>query len=317
MLAGALPGPWQATAHAADCQGWTFGQPPSPGTQDNELNGVAVLSACDAWAVGTTRNSGGASQTLIEHWDGSSWTVVPSPSPGTAVSELSAVRAVSASDAWAVGDYSDGAGSNQTLILHWNGTAWKKVPSPNPGSFSFLADVAATSAGNAWAAGKLGTPAGDRTLILHWNGTTWTRVPSPNPGASDDLTSVAATSASSAWAAGFTSGGSAQALILHWDGTKWARMTSPAPGPGISTLLSGVAASSTRSALAVGLSESSTTEQGLILRWDGTAWKQVPVPSPGTLSTLSAVGTTSASSAWAVGRFSTTVVGQALAIHCC
>src|SRR6266704_564465 len=269
MLAGALPGPWQATAHAADCQGWTFGQPPSPGTQDNELNGVAVLSACDAWAVGTTRNSGGASQTLIEHWDGSSWTVVPSPSPGTAVSELSAVRAVSASDAWAVGDYSDGAGSNQTLILHWNGTAWKKVPSPNPGSFSFLADVAATSAGNAWAAGELGTPAGDR------------------------------------------------ALILHWDGTKWARMTSPAPGPGISTLLSGVAASSTRSALAVGLSESSTTEQGLILRWDGTAWKQVPVPSPGTLSTLSAVGTTSASSAWAVGRFSTTVVGQALAIHCC
>src|SRR6266704_1238679 len=267
MLAGALPGPWQATAHAADCQGWTFGQPPSPGTQDNELNGVAVLSACDAWAVGTTRNSGGASQTLIEHWDGSSWTGVPSPSPGTTGNGLASVRTVSPTDIWAVGVF-----SNSSV---------------------------------------------DKTLILHWNGTTWTRVPSPNPGASDDLTSVAATSASSAWAAGFTSGGSAQALILHWDGTKWARMTSPAPGPGISTLLSGVAASSTRSALAVGLSESSTTEQGLILRWDGTAWKQVPVPSPGTLSTLSAVGTTSASSAWAVGRFSTTVVGQALAIHCC
>ena len=59
MLAGALAGPWQATASAAVCQGWTYGQPPSPGTADNELNGVTVLSACDAWAVGTTRSSGG------------------------------------------------------------------------------------------------------------------------------------------------------------------------------------------------------------------------------------------------------------------
>jgi hypothetical protein len=128
---------------------------------------------------------------------------------------------------------------------------------------------------------------------------------------------MAAISADNAWAVGFTSGGTAQALILHWNGSNWARVASPAPGPGISALLNGVTATSTHSALAIGLSETSTTEQGLILRWNGTAWKQVPAPSPGTVSTLSAVGATSASSAWAVGRFSTTVVGQALAIHCC
>jgi hypothetical protein len=90
---------------------------------------------------------------------------------------------------------------------------------------------------------------------------------------------------------------------------------SPSPGPGDD--LTGVAATSTTNALAVGLSESLTTEQSLIVRWNGTLWKQVSAPSPGSVSFLSAVAATSVSSAWEVGRFSTNVVGRSLAIHCC
>jgi hypothetical protein len=371
VLAGALAVPWQAAAAAAVCQGWTSGQPPSPGTADNQLNGVTVLSACDAWAVGTTRSSS-VSQTLIEHWDGSSWTVVPSPSPGTSgnglasvdaaspadiwavgifsdnavaqtlvlhwdgttwaqvpspspgssFSELAAVTATSASNAWAAGDYSSAAGGgNKTLILHWNGSKWATVPSPSPASFNTLTGLAATSAASAWAVGDLGTTLGDRTLILHWNGTAWKQVPSPSPALGDDLTGVAATSATSAWAAGFSFVGgasqTAQALVLHWDGSTWRAAVVPPPAPGASTLLSGITATSASSAQAVGMSETTTTEQDLILRWNGTAWTQVPAPNPGTLNTLTAVAATSATSAWAVGRSSTTVVGQALAIHCC
>ena len=55
------------------------------------------------------------------------------------------------SNAWAVG----GAGSTsspKTLVVHWNGTAWKQVPSPAPADSS-LSGVAATSASNAWAVG--------------------------------------------------------------------------------------------------------------------------------------------------------------------
>jgi hypothetical protein len=168
------------------------------------------------------------------------------------------------------------------------------------------------------------TVTGDQALILHWNGTKWARVPSPSPGLSDDLTGVAATSASNAWAVGFTIVGAAakasdtvQALALHWNGSTWTSAAVPNPGPGMSTLVNGVTATSTTNVLAVGLSESSTTEQGLIVRWNGTAWKQVPAPGPGTVSFLSAVAATSASGAWAVGRFSTNVVGQSLALHCC
>ena len=58
---------------------------------------------------------------------------MPSPDPGSTTNFLNSVRAVSATSVWAVGQLDDSAGY-ETLILHWNGTAWKQVPSPNPGS---------------------------------------------------------------------------------------------------------------------------------------------------------------------------------------
>jgi hypothetical protein len=61
-------------------------------------------------------------------------------------------RAVSPTNIWAVGAFSDGSGF-QTLILHWNGSKWVHVPSPSPGSSNDLNGVAASSATNAWAVG--------------------------------------------------------------------------------------------------------------------------------------------------------------------
>ena len=74
------------------------------------------------------------------------------------------MAATSARSAWAVGSTASG----QTLIVRWNGTAWKRIPSPSPAG-STLYGVAATSASNAWAVGS----AGGKTLIERWNGTTW------------------------------------------------------------------------------------------------------------------------------------------------
>jgi hypothetical protein len=85
---------------------------------------------------------------------------VPSPSPGTGAA-LTGVAAISAKDAWAVGT-SDG----KTLILRWNGKAWKRLPSPSPGTSAGLAGVAAFTARAAWAVGDTGTRTGARTLIL-------------------------------------------------------------------------------------------------------------------------------------------------------
>ena len=117
----------------------------------------------------------------------------------------------------------------RTLILHWNGTTWKQVPSPNPAGSSdnnFLTGVAAASAADAWAVGTYTQGGAEQTLVAHWNGTTWKQVPSPNPSSYDNLASVAATSATNAWAVGATSaiGGT---LIAHWNGTTWKQVPSP------------------------------------------------------------------------------------------
>src|SRR5260221_14769996 len=94
VVTGVLAGPGSAGASGSTCQNWT-GVPP-PG---RVLTGVAVVSACDAWAVGYD-----SSKTLIEHWNGSAWIVVASPHPGS-FSVLYGVQAAARTDIWAGGSF--------------------------------------------------------------------------------------------------------------------------------------------------------------------------------------------------------------------
>jgi hypothetical protein len=147
----------------------------------NDLLGVSADSRSDAWAVGTYGTTA-ARHTLILHWNGTTWARVPSPNPGTGLnggSVLTGVSADSVSDAWAVGYYfNNTTGVAETLILHWNGTTWARVPSPSPGpdggGGNFLLGVSADSGSDAWAVGDYDTTTGAAArLILHWNGTAW------------------------------------------------------------------------------------------------------------------------------------------------
>jgi hypothetical protein len=176
------------------------------------LLGVAATSVRSAWAVGSTGRGA-----LIERWDGTRWRWVRGPAAALAGGILNGVAALSATGAWAVGT-ADGEG--KTLIEHWNGRTWIRVPSPSPArpvAGNVLTSVAATSADNAWAAGY----SGNKTLILHWNGKTWTQVPAPSPGDEPEFLGVAAASAHSAWAVGLS--GSDHTLIVHWNGKTWTR----------------------------------------------------------------------------------------------
>jgi len=104
---------------------------------------------------------------LVEHWNGTAWTLVRSPA--LAMGGLAGVTALSGTSAWAVGGTFPRSQGPRTAIERWNGKSWALVPSPAPG---FLASVTATSARNAWAAGL--SPAGATGIIEHWNGSSWT-----------------------------------------------------------------------------------------------------------------------------------------------
>src|SRR5205085_7362535 len=115
LLGGVLVAATPAGAAGGSSQGWGPSQPPDPGAAENYLTGVTVLSGRSAWAVGwwsdgpdpvTQRYT---TQTLIEHWNGSTWKVQPSPNPGTSEqsSNLIGVAATSPTNAWAVGRHTD------------------------------------------------------------------------------------------------------------------------------------------------------------------------------------------------------------------
>jgi hypothetical protein len=289
---------WDGTA-------WARVPSPTP-VGETELYAVAATSARNAWAVG----GGGASpgKTIILHWNGTAWKTVPSPTPRGG-GALFGVAATSAGNAWAVGcagNCFQGFGGIKTLILHWNGTAWTRVPSPSPGVGSALSSVTAVSAGSAWAVGCTAfcflSSASPQTVILRWDGTVWTRVPSPAPARVGALNGVAATSASNAWAVGcaghcFGPMATTTTMIVHWNGTAWRQVASPSPAP--NSVLAAVTATSASNAWAVGYTR--TGFKTLIAHWNGAHWARVASPTPGPLSQLLGVAATSASNAWAVG----------------
>jgi hypothetical protein len=180
------------------------------------LMGVAAIATNNVWAVGSHAGQNGI-QTLVEHWDGTQWSLVTSPSPGMASNTLNAVAAISPNNIWAVGDSTTSVGPSATyspLIEQWNGTTWNIVSSPVQGTSDFVNGIAAVSANNIWAVGDYRTgidPFGPYfTLIEQWNGTAWSAVPSPSPGseASDLLSATRIPRTNNVWAAGFVQNGS-------------------------------------------------------------------------------------------------------------
>src|SRR5438067_13841077 len=82
------------------------------------VRSVAAVSSKDVWAVGASLDSSTSPyHTLIEHWNGASWRVVPSPNVPSFNNVLSGVAAVSGKDVWAVGvSYPSRGEPIQTLI---------------------------------------------------------------------------------------------------------------------------------------------------------------------------------------------------------
>lgn len=295
------------------CPQWSVVSNPSVGGSYNDLNGVAVVSANDVWAVGAYWGNNG-SGTLVEHWDGTSWEVVPSPNIGG----LSGVAAVSANDVWAVGEYFDGQYS-QTLIEHWDGTSWSVVSSPNVSNYdNHLYGVGVASANDVWAVGyyyHYPLVTNDQTLVEHWDGSEWSIIPSPV----GLLESVAVVSPNDVWTVGHYYNSTTQTLAMHWDGTSWSVVPSPNAGTR-ENYLHEVSAVSADDVWAVGAYivyiGGTTYSRTLVEHWDGTTWSIVPSADPSNYdNNLYGVDIASANDVWAVGDRAGSQYSQTLVEH--
>lgn len=206
------------------------------GLLDNELTTIDAVSPGDVFAAGYYYNDQAVAQTLIEHYDGTAWSIVASPNMGSADNTLYSVSMVSATDAWAVGYYTilnaSGGTVYKSLAEHWNGATWSVVATPNIGSFSnVFYGVDAVSSNDVWAVGTFaGSNRGPRSLLEHWDGASWNPVASPSLGiVADSLYSVEAIAQNDVWAVGQLSSynGPSQPLTEHWNGTEWSQVRIP------------------------------------------------------------------------------------------
>jgi hypothetical protein len=195
-----------------------------------EVTALAALSPSDVWAVGTQNpelSGQPGSLNMAAHWNGTAWTVVPTPNLGNSVSQAdvpTGVTAISATDVWASG-------------VEFTGC-----------------QAASARGGSRLAAGGLGPvlplalrlrPGGLRRLpgatgpclvpyVLHWDGKSWSLIETPNPGAfGTALEGITALSASDIWAVGQTQSsatGPVGTLTEHFNGTSWSVAASPDPG---------------------------------------------------------------------------------------
>ena len=122
-------------------------------------------------------------------FDGTVWSVVPSPSPGALQNILYGVAAITDTDVWAVGAQEDANDVWHTLTEHWDGSTWSVVNAVDAGTSGnqFYA-VKALAANNVYAIGQqAGAGFPNDALIEHWNGTTWSVVSSPAGGSGSAL----------------------------------------------------------------------------------------------------------------------------------
>ena len=148
---------------------WNIVRSPNVGSNNNFLNSVTTVSVNDVWAVGTSTNNSHINKTLIEHWDGTQWSVVRSPNGGSSNNFLGEVSAASANDIWTVGAYNNTNNVSLTLIEHWNGSKWSIVPSPNFDlGNNYLTGLTVVSTNDVWAVGGYANSGNiNRTLIEH------------------------------------------------------------------------------------------------------------------------------------------------------
>lgn len=285
-----------ASAMAASTPGWQIVPSTNNGSQGNHLYGVSAVAGNDLWAVGDYNDGPYKyfARTLSEHWDGSQWVVIPSPNlltGGDASNILRAVTAISSDDVWAVGSYSDLSGVNEkTLIIHWDGSAWSVVPSPNPLRVSSLYGIFAISADDIWAVGyESDSQSQAGSLTVHWDGTEWSAI--PNPGEST-LRGVTAISTNDVWAV------SESSEFLHWDGSSWRVFYGPQRFNGY---LEAVTAISSNDVWAVGYKQVVYNQNTITLHWNGRRWNTVSAVNPQDEAGFYGLAALSSDSVWAVG----------------
>jgi hypothetical protein len=321
-LAGVAAGTGVSRAGDSTCGSLNSGKAVRVGS--SEFRDVAFVSAGESWAVGDALDRAtNGNQALIERYNGSGWSVIPSPYQGTLSNGLNGVSMASGGG-WAVGYALKAGWKYQPLGLRWDGTRWSQAsPAQLPGH-AYFTGVDTVTKTSAWAVGFQTAANGTRrTLIEDASGAAWSQAASPNDGTSSDdnvLMAVAGTPATGLWAVGYReSPTGVKPLMLRYDTTSpspaWVSVSGaggvPSPGT-VETVLTAVDVRTASDVWAVGYYDDGGGKRPLALHWNGGNWSTSPVPGVGLLRQVSVVA---AGNVWAAGTYNGAHGTQTLIVH--
>jgi hypothetical protein len=295
---------------------WSILSTPSPvGSVISSLAAVACTSATACTAVGDSFNAANVKSTLDERWNGTTWSVQPTPDPaGASNSTLVGVACRVSTSCIAVGSYTKTpSGHPFTLAESWNGIAWSIVTTPNPPANrgASLLSVACSSGSACTAVGNwFNSSNTEVTLAERWSGTAWSIQTTLNPTTHlSELFGVACSSATSCMAVGSDINTSILqvALVERWNGSTWSVVATPGIAGSQGAALQAISCATVKGCNAVGDNiNGAGVEVTLAEKWNGTAWsvKATPNPATATASDLLAVSCTT-KACTASGAYST------------
>jgi hypothetical protein len=264
-------------AEAWDGISWRITPMPIPaGSTGASIAGVSCPAASTCIAVGVARNAT-ATSTLAENWNGTAWTIVPSPNPtGTTEIAVSGVSCAARNSCIAVGYYSVG-GLNRLLAERWNGHSWAILHTASPPGSNFSVAFAALSCATTsfcLAVGYNFNFSTTQALAEAWDGASWTIVPTPRTqGTLFDVSCPTIVSCAALGVVGNKS------VTESWDGTSWTITASPRLSA-TSVVLSAISCSAPTACTAVGhyISILDRHLRTLAEAWDGARWTVEPTP---------------------------------------
>jgi hypothetical protein len=317
-----LPGRAITIAERWDGRRWGIQPTPNPrGAAGASLWGVSCPSPRMCMAVGLEL-AGKIFRTLAERWNGSRWSIEPTPSPASAISaDLLGVSCPAANECFAVGDYNGATGPVLGLIERWNGSRWAMAPAIRPASASetFLRSVSCSSVSRCTAVGSFeltSSPIGPYPLAELWTGSRWRQQVTSGKG---ELMAVSCPAFFHCTAVGEqpTQPGQWTMLAMRWNGRGWRAQPTPVPRGASQAFLQGVSCTAVTSCTAAGWAAVNRGFDDVTVaeRWNGLRWMiQVTPNAKGTTqSFLSGVWCGSPVTCRAVGYDNTPFAVNALA----
>lgn len=288
----------------------------APGSIVDQFQNITCTGVDFCIAVGHYINGNGEGKalgaTLAEAWNGSTWTIEPTPSPGSGgdLAGLSGISCALVDSCVAVGYSTNGLGSSRPLTETWNGSDWISVKTAIPdGASSSLDEVSCTD--YCESVGTYTLDLGSSKPLVETNRSgSWSQIAAPGKEgvAPASLDSVSCGSASSCVAVGSyeVSSTITRTFSEIRTGSRWSISRTPNTAGTNDEILKSVSCTSTTFCIAVGVAYTNQeASRPLAEVWNGVSWRVDRLPAPTESLSLDAVSCSSSSGCIAVGDEST------------